>query len=366
MSAQLFQNLSHKPVSQQRYALVDLLRGFAALSVLIWHYQHFFFPMAGADPVFASRADQPFYGVLSLFYQEGLYAVHLFWVISGFVFASVYGGRKTTAKAFIVNRLSRLYPLHIITLVVVAGLQIFSQSMLGYEQIYTHTDWYHFTLNLFFISDWGFQQGYSFNAPIWSVSIEIFIYMIFFIVARPLFRLGVAGPLFACAVFSALIWLRVPGAFWWCGLFFFAGTTVWAILEQWVTRTVVLLCLIMVLVGFFLWFRFLPPLSIRPELFFLPLFCSMILLAGTLDRRCAIEGLKRWRWLGDNTYGTYLWHVPVQMMILIGMDLFQVDRMLATHPLFFIGFLTAVCLLARWSFLHIERPAQQFLRQRLT
>ena len=44
----------------------------------------------------------------------------------------------------------------------------------------TH-DFYHFVLQFFFISSWGFEDGPSFNGPIWSVSIEIFIYGIFFL-----------------------------------------------------------------------------------------------------------------------------------------------------------------------------------------
>ena len=31
-----------------------------------------------------------------------------------------------------------------------------------------------------FISSWGFENGHSFNAPIWSVSVEVAIYILFF------------------------------------------------------------------------------------------------------------------------------------------------------------------------------------------
>ena len=42
-------------------------------------------------------------------------------------------------------------------------------------------DLYHFFLQIFFISAWGFENGNSFNAPIWSVSVEIGIYILFFL-----------------------------------------------------------------------------------------------------------------------------------------------------------------------------------------
>ena len=48
-------------------------------------------------------------------------------------------------------------------------------------QIYKINDLYHFLLHLFFISGWGFQEGSSFNNPVWSVSVELVIYVFFFI-----------------------------------------------------------------------------------------------------------------------------------------------------------------------------------------
>jgi peptidoglycan/LPS O-acetylase OafA/YrhL len=44
-----------------------------------------------------------------------------------------------------------------------------------------YNDFYHFFLNIFLISFWGIEKGFSFNTPIWSVSIEILAYIIFFI-----------------------------------------------------------------------------------------------------------------------------------------------------------------------------------------
>lgn len=30
---------------------IDLLRGIAAISILFWHYQHFYYPRAGVNPI---------------------------------------------------------------------------------------------------------------------------------------------------------------------------------------------------------------------------------------------------------------------------------------------------------------------------
>ncbi|MBL8581747.1 MAG: acyltransferase, partial [Rhizobiaceae bacterium] len=134
----------------RHYTAVDLLRGLAALAVLLWHYQHFWFPPAGQPATLPPLVQLPLSGTLWPFYLYGHYAVQLFWVISGFVFAAVYAGRRPSAASFFGARFARLYPLHFVTLLLVAVLQFWSISALGYFQIYLYNDLYHFVLNVFF------------------------------------------------------------------------------------------------------------------------------------------------------------------------------------------------------------------------
>ena len=46
--------------------------------------------------------------------------------------------------------------------------------------IFENNDLYHFVLNILFISSWGLEKGMSFNQPIWSVSFELIVYILFF------------------------------------------------------------------------------------------------------------------------------------------------------------------------------------------
>ena len=39
-------------------------------------------------------------------------------------------------------------------------------------------------LNVFFVSAWGFEKGFSFNSPVWSVSVEVLLYAMFFVFCR--------------------------------------------------------------------------------------------------------------------------------------------------------------------------------------
>lgn len=57
---------------------LDVLRGLAALSVVFWHWQHFFY--VGSEPNNFILEKQPFYNILSLFYRHGDLAVELFFL----------------------------------------------------------------------------------------------------------------------------------------------------------------------------------------------------------------------------------------------------------------------------------------------
>ena len=88
--------------------------------------------------------------------------------------------KKISIRTFFINRFSRLYPLHFITLLIVLILQIIYQNLNENYFVYENNDIYHLFLQLLFISNWGFEKGYSFNGPIWSVSIELIVYFIFY------------------------------------------------------------------------------------------------------------------------------------------------------------------------------------------
>ena len=82
---------------------------------------------------------------------------------------------------FFVLRFSRLYPLHIATLLLVALVQPLYFNLNGYFFVYQDNDLTHFLLQLLMASNWGFQNALSFNGPIWSISVEVLVYFFFFV-----------------------------------------------------------------------------------------------------------------------------------------------------------------------------------------
>ncbi len=113
-------------MEMKRLTSLDALRGIAALSVVFWHWQHFF-ALSGAWEPGWRRDMQPFYWALKPLYLQGWAAVDLFFMLSGFVFFWLYSDtireRATGMGRFWLLRFSRLYPLHVVLLLAVAVLQ---------------------------------------------------------------------------------------------------------------------------------------------------------------------------------------------------------------------------------------------------
>jgi peptidoglycan/LPS O-acetylase OafA/YrhL len=344
--------------------MIDLMRGIAAVAVLFCHYKYFYWPRSQAEFTFQDAGRQPFYSVFSLLYEHGDRAVQLFWTISGFVFSAVYIGRRPDARSFFVNRFSRLYPLHFLTLLAMTVVQLSSQRVLGYFLVTPYNDVYHFVLNLLFIPGWGFERGGSFNFPIWSVSVEVPIYGLFFLTLPILFRRGLLGPAAGALVFltlSRLHWLAPVSD---CGVFFFSGCCVFVLLKSCPRLAVyagIALGLLPALLRFGLHSHFL----LRTRLVLC--FAGMILILGYIDERSELRAIKTWlAWIGESTYGIYLLGVPSQFALMCALDIVGVDRgPLADSAWFFACYMASVLILARLSFVHIERPLQTLLRNRL-
>ena len=134
-----------KPLAHKLLGL-EVLRFIATIAVLLWHYQHFYY--VGTQLTGFERSAQPFYTLLMPLYTFGHYGVQVFWAISGFIFFWKYQQAITTrrvdANRFFVLRFSRLYPLHIATLLVVAALQPLYMQMVGEPLVYQHNDFNRF------------------------------------------------------------------------------------------------------------------------------------------------------------------------------------------------------------------------------
>jgi peptidoglycan/LPS O-acetylase OafA/YrhL len=114
----------------------------------------------------------------SVFY-EGYLGVSFFFILSGFVLALNYKNRliekKITLKEFWVARFARIYPLHFLTLLLAIPL-----SLNGF--LTGTIIWFgKFIINMFLLQSFIPLTGifFSFNEPSWSISDEMFFYLMF-------------------------------------------------------------------------------------------------------------------------------------------------------------------------------------------
>jgi len=346
-------------------SLIDGVRGVAALAILFYHYVHFFMAGPSRDAPDGASALFPAYERLWLLYDYGYLAVQVFWLVSGFVFAFVYYGPAGGTRSFAVNRFARLYPLHFLTLLVVAGLQFVALSRFGYTPLYGHYDWLSFALQLFMASDWVRRGGgYSFNGPVWSVSVEIVIYAVFWLSRGAVARFGLPVLAAGSAGFYALHaqWGEYSKVFA-CGFYFFAGCAFCLLYRRSRERRGLLVPLVSVFgaiglagaIGGNDWsWRYIA----------LPGLCGALFIALAASEPRAPAWLRRaCQWLGENTYGVYLWHVPVQLALFLLLMPGTDPAGIARNGWFMAGYLALVVLVARASFVWFERPARDALRR---
>jgi len=163
---------------------LDILRFILSIAVVIYHYQHFFYPFIASSEHKQFISQQPYFSSLKYIYMYGYHAVPVFWLVSGIVFFKVYKEpiykKSISFRTYMVNRLSRLYPLHLVTLILVTVLQYLMYSDYQKYFVYPINTIQAFFQNLLFIQSWG-DNKFSFNGPAWSVSVEVFVYILFFL-----------------------------------------------------------------------------------------------------------------------------------------------------------------------------------------
>ena len=366
---------ANKPITFQ---LLDLLRGFAAISVLFWHYQHFYYQTIPGGLTY-SQQNQPFFNELRILYSQGGRAVQVFWVISGFVLMHTYLSSKRKTRDFFVSRIARLYPLHLITLIFVSVLQLISMKIFGHFQIYSINDFKHFLLNILFIPKIGLENGYSFNAPFWSVSVELIAYIIF----------GLTVKYYAHKKFLPITILILSLFLSFFGgqnslqsittavFFFYSGVFIYQIFNHLNNRISISIGILFI--TFYFIFKFLDRDIIESTSilyrfsnhnYFVAFFYSGIILSisnlETILKRKIIKISKFTNFIGNLTYSTYLWHIPIQIIAIGIVEKMNLDPVLVFNrkiPL--ILYLASVVLFSRLSFLKLEKPTRLFFKNKI-
>ena len=341
------------------------MRFSAALCIVVFHFQFYFYPL-GRPAV----DDLPFSSAMRAIYLHGHYAVPWFWVLSGFVFSYTYKNdikdRNIGFLEFIRRRFARLYPLHFLTLTLTAAVfYLYETTSESPHWWYASaSDWYAFGSHLLLASNW-FTGTLSFNGPVWSVSIEVLVYIFFFCLTRAR-MVGVFRNAIIVAVSLAfyrisisvenqvLIWVTN------CLACFYIGALVFEINYCFKNTFYVgaissaALALSVLLVFF------------RPTYALTFVVPAALILALCALRSTQIESspiATIVAWLGNLTYGSYLLHFPISVVIFLAAR--QAARFGHEIPLelIMILYVGATFVMAWLSFNFYEGPTRRMLNR---
>ncbi len=155
----------------KRFETLDSFRGLAAIFVVV-HHMHYVGSITELD-----------------FFKHSFWFVEFFFILSGFVLAHGYAWKKNLPfRDYFIARTFRILPLHMFVLFAFIFLEVLKYIL--------YKSGVHLTVlpfsgnnalseilpNAFLLHAWiPSASSISFNAPAWSISIEYYMYMIFFV-----------------------------------------------------------------------------------------------------------------------------------------------------------------------------------------
>lgn len=378
----------------KRLYSLDAIRGLAALTIVIWHWQHFF-ALSGSWQAVWARDWQPFYWLLKPLYLQAWAAVDLFFALSGFVFFWLYREaireRKVKPGTFALLRFSRLWPLHALMLLVVLGLQTAFHNTTGTYFIFPAGDWGRFTANLFAVQQWVPPNAdQTFNGPAWTVSIEAGLYVLFFVMCRA----GLNGWKSALVVALAGIPLFHWNWFISRGLmgFFLGGVAYFAVERVRAHKKAQTISKGLGIAALVLWAFVVIEILYGPlhnalswisdsvpdewdyysenadDIFHIAYIFTVIpLTVVALALSEAVLNLfptfyKKTTYLGDISYSVYMLHFPLQIACALGALYLGLQPAFFMHWWAMLAFYAVLLSLASLSYTYYEKPMQAFIR----
>lgn len=156
--------------SRPHLAVLDSLRGIAAMLVALMHFQYL--------------VDLPL--SLSRFYLM----VDLFFVLSGFAISYAYHGQLRTVPQvgrFMWLRFWRLYPLHLVMMIYIIGIELLKfvavRLVPVHHSPFSLFGWRSVISNLLLLQAFNTTDGAAINTPSWSISAEFYAYFLFAIIS---------------------------------------------------------------------------------------------------------------------------------------------------------------------------------------
>lgn len=356
----------------QRFHSLDALRGIAALAVVLAHWRLWMLDGHYRYPAGFELSSLPGYSVLFFFYEVGWHAVTLFFCLSGFIFFSLYrdtvGSGRVTATQFWLARFSRLYPLHLAALLLVATGQALFKPMQGSAFVFAINDLPNFVKHLLVIPLWDRQRNHTFNGPVWTLAVEAFLYATFYLAARWA-TLRPGGVLLMLILASQITETysydmgQGMSAFYMGGLAFIAFERAQS--PEWERALRLLLAALWPFTIYYVWSGGDMANSrvwwLRDGYPVYILFPATVLYFALREAREGALG-RSFAWLGEISYSSYLLHFPLMLFIAILLKRAGIPFTIALSPTALVCFLLLLVVLSLGSYRFFEKPVQDWLR----
>jgi peptidoglycan/LPS O-acetylase OafA/YrhL len=309
--------------------------------------------------------------------EKGGMGVDLFFILSGFILAHVYGPQVENKtfhwRSFIWARLARVYPLHIACFLAMVALWLVA-TKIGAEFEFEAFNPAQIPAHLALVQAWGTVQSDGWNFPSWSISAEWFAYLTFpvtFAIAA-LFK---KAPWAGIALAMGLFWILVAVAYqldmvlvemtWQGGAVRIVPSFLMGI-ALWMAGRSIMLTSRQARIGVWtslLWILVSSSAGLPSELIWPGLAGVVFFLAETSKHEShAFCSSKGWVYLGEISFAAYMVHLPVDIVF------YQVSDRLLGQPTgiaaIALGF---VAILITWivaaaAHALIEKPARNFMR----
>lgn len=299
---------------------LDTVRAMAVMLVFIWHFT-------------TKHALNTVGGMLEqLFLPSGVFAVTLFFVLSGYLITNIllhsteeHGQKISIIKNFVIRRSLRIFPIYYVTLFILAVTNEILKTELPYAASYTYN------LYSFFTGKWGTGYGHT-----WSLSIEEQFYLVWpwliVFVKRPYMKyvflffiiLGIVSSFFTVEIYNA--YFNVPrnvGTTNWLGTFGIGGLYAYLVrAEGWKNtfkKYLPYVCLALLIPSYY--WKLAPAFNAFPHGIYCKITVDSILSLYIIHfvinnksewlKKHVLEN-KQLNFIGRISYGLYLYHIPLE------------------------------------------------------
>ena len=354
---------------KSRFDNLDMVRGLAAFLVALCHFADF--------------------GGYKMPVALGGLCVGYFFILSAFVLCHAYqdqiGVKSFTFRDFIVARFARIYPLHILTFVVVLvfwwGVDVAQKYGLHFNTA-PERSWLEIFENLS-MTHLIFSGKVAYNTPSWSIGVEFWCGIYIFLLCFPVCKIYkyLSLGVFALAYLAVLhiggfLNAKEQYAFGYLeknyvtGMFLFA--TGWVLYQFYLIAPIGIKNINPVLawsaVAFLVVMIWWPPFPIEifnyMELpYFLLIALTVYLLAFPEPKNPRLAGLMQE--VGNMSFGIYLWHVPIMLLLTTFSRNLSPEHQI-TKPVLTLMYCAMVIAVSWLSYRIYELPSKKFLRRRLS